>query len=113
MQDNDNRYVAAFELKGKDVTLKIAEIKSESVEGGKSAKKRKVIIYFDGAKKPLLSNTTNNKTIASLYGSNADAWVGKLVTIYPTTCDAFGESGVECIRVRPMVPQAVTAGSVE
>lgn len=105
MQDNNNRYVAAFDLKGKDWTLRIVEVKSEQVDNQKGDKKRKVVVYFEKAEKPFLSNTTNCKTIASLYGTNVDGWKGRSVTLYPTTTTAFGEV-VDCIRVRPMKPGA-------
>jgi hypothetical protein len=101
LQDNTNKYVAAFDLAGKDVTLTIKEVKSELVEAQTGDKKRKVIVYFNGAKKPMLANTTNCKTIASLYGTDVEAWKGKAITLYPTTTSAFGEI-VECIRVRPI-----------
>ncbi len=104
LQDNDNRYVAAFDLAGKEVTLAIKEVKSETVESQKGGNKRKVIIYFEGAKKPFLANATNCKTIAKLYGTDADRWAGKSITLYPTTTAAFGDDNVECIRVRPFAP---------
>jgi hypothetical protein len=100
--------VAAYELGGKDVTLRIKSVTSESVDSNKGDKKRKVIIAFDGAKKPFLSNTTNNKTIASLYGTDTSGWVGKYVTLYPTTTSAFGEV-VDCLRVRPVAGVASAA----
>lgn len=109
MQDNNNRYVAAFDLKGKEVTVKIADVKSEKVDDVKGNSKRKVIVYFERAEKPFLSNTTNCKTIAALYGTNVDGWKGKSITLYPTTTSAFGEV-VDCIRVRPTAPRAAAAG---
>ncbi len=102
MQDNDNRFVAAFDLGGKDVTLTIKEVKTEKVDSQKGESKRKVAVYFDGARKPLLANVTNCKTIANLYGTDTDRWKGKTITLYPTTTSAFGEV-VECIRIRPIV----------
>ena len=104
MQDNTNRYVAAFDLQQKDITVTISDVKSESVEGQKGDKKRKVIIYFDGKDKPFLANTTNCKTIATMYGVDADKWKGKRITIYPTVVQAFGEQ-VEAIRVPPRVAE--------
>ena len=111
LMDNDNKYVAAFDLKGKDVTLTIKDVKSEKVESNKGDAKRKVIVYFDAAKKPFLANTTNCKTIAALYGTDVEMWKGKAITLYPTTTSAFGEV-VECIRVRPVagVASAVASG---
>jgi len=100
LQDSDNRYVAAFELGGKDVTLKIKSAGSASVEG-KNGSKRKLIIQFEGAKKPFLANATNCKTIAAMYGTDVENWVGKSITLFPTTT-ASPDGVVECIRVRPV-----------
>jgi hypothetical protein len=98
--DSDNRYVAAYELGGKDVTLRIKAVGSAAVEGPKGNKK-KCIITFDGARKPFLANPTNCKTIAAMYGNDADAWVGKTITLFATTT-ASPEGVVDCIRVRPI-----------
>jgi hypothetical protein len=47
----------------------------------------------------MVMNKTNAKLIASHYGDDTDNWTGKEITLYPTTCQAFGET-VPCIRVR-------------
>jgi len=52
---------------------------------------------------PLLLNKTNAKTIAQLYGKRPADWVGKLITLYPTTTEAFGKTQ-DCIRIRNQVP---------
>lgn len=52
---------------------------------------------------PLLLNKTNAKTIAQLYGRRPANWVGKLIALYPSTTEAFGET-VDCIRVRNQIP---------
>jgi hypothetical protein len=105
--DSDARYVAAYELGGKDVTLTIKAVGSAQVEGPKGNKK-KLIITFDGARKPFLSNATNCKVIASLYGSDADLWVGKAITLYPTTTSS-PDGTVDCIRIRPVAGVAVAS----
>lgn len=106
LQDSDNRYVAAYELGGKDVTLKIKSAASASVEGPKGAK-RKLIITFEGARKPFLSNATNCKTIAAMYGTDVENWVGKAITLFPTTTSS-PDGVVECLRVRPVSGGTVT-----
>jgi hypothetical protein len=98
--DSDNRYVAAYELGGKDVTLKIKAAGSASVDGPKGAK-RKLIVTFEGARKPFLANATNCKTIAAMYGTDVENWVGKTITLFPTTTSS-PDGVVECIRVRPV-----------
>ena len=98
--DSDNRYVAAYELGGKDVTLRIKTVSSADVEGAKG-KKKKLIINFEGARKPFLANPTNCKVIAQLYGNEAEAWVGKAITLFATTTSS-PDGVVDCIRVRPV-----------
>jgi hypothetical protein len=73
--------------------------------GGKKSKKP--LCYFRNVPKPLGLNATNCKTIAALYGNDTDGWVGKRITLYPTTTQMGGET-VECVRVRPRVPPAAT-----
>jgi hypothetical protein len=52
---------------------------------------------------PLLLNKTNAKAIAQMYGKRPADWVGKLISLYPGTTDAFGET-VDCIRIRNQIP---------
>lgn len=99
-------YVAAAELKGRDVTLTIARVQVDELQRkGSSAKERKPIIYFTETKKKLVLNKTNAKTIAALYGGEVSAWAGKRITLFPTT-DKFGRETVDCIRIRPKAPPA-------
>ncbi len=70
-------------------------------EDGKKSKKP--VAYFRGKDRGLALNSTNCKTIAKMYGNDTDKWAGKLVTLYPTTTNAFGQT-VECIRIRPSAP---------
>lgn len=107
-------YLGAPDLKGQDVTLTISRIQIEDLET-KEGKERKGIAYFaetdaaaqrDGTKaKRLVLNKTNAKTISKLYGPETDGWAGRRVTLFPTTCQSFGET-VDCIRIRPSVPAA-------
>jgi hypothetical protein len=108
----DANWLYAFDLKGKDVTLTIAEVEGVEVENQQQKKSKKPRVLFRELlkrnppdKRGLLLNKTNGKTIAKLYGNETDAWVGKRVTLYPTTTQ-FGRDNVECIRVRPIVPKA-------
>jgi hypothetical protein len=52
---------------------------------------------------PLLLNKTNAKAVAQLYGKRPADWVGKWVTLYPTTTEVGGETR-DCIRVRNQPP---------
>jgi hypothetical protein len=98
-------YLYAFDLQGKDVTLTIEKVTGGQLTGTGGKKTKKPLCYFRESQsgKPLALNSTNCKTIASLYGNDTDQWVGKRITIFPTTTQ-FGGDEVECIRVRPRLP---------
>lgn len=98
-----SEYVGAADLKGRDATLTIAKIEVADlhIQGGKS--KRKPVMYFEKTPKKLVLNSTNARTIAGLYGGECEAWVGKRITIYPTTTRCGG-STVDCVRVREWNP---------
>lgn len=101
----DRQYLYAFDLQGRDVTLTIENVTGGVLKGPKGESKKPLCHFREGKeKKPLALNSTNAKVIAQLYGNDTSDWVGKKITIYPTTCDAFGQT-VECIRVRPIVPK--------
>lgn len=103
MMDRD--FMFAFDLQGKDVTVTIDRVVAGELTGTSGRKSKKPLCYFrEGRdKKPLALNATNCKAIASLYGNDTDGWVGKRVTLYPTTTQMGGET-VDCIRVRPSKP---------
>lgn len=101
----DSRYLGAWHLQGRDVTMTIARIVAGEIEGEKGRKDRAPLIYFNTAKKALVCNKTNMKTLKSLFGTlSAKALVGKRITLYPTTTMRSGET-VDCIRIRPTPPK--------
>jgi hypothetical protein len=108
MMDRD--YIFAFDLQGKNVNVTIDKITAGELHDPRNPKKKakKPVCYFVGKEKPLALNSVNCKTIAAMYGNDTENWRGKAITLYPTTCEAFGET-VECIRVRPERPTAKAA----
>ena len=100
-----SKYVAAYELKGRDVTLTITRVVAEMIEGENNRKDKRPILYFEEAKKPFVLNKTNAKVLIKLYGADHTKWPGRRLTIFPTTTKMAGET-VECIRVRAVVPPA-------
>ncbi len=105
-------YLGAWDLVGrdekpKDFTLTIRKVASVNLKTKETPKgKRKVVITLDGAKKAFVSNATNCETIESLYGSDTDAWSGKLITLYQTDVrNPKGSGTIKGIRVRPQKPQ--------
>lgn len=92
-------YISAADLDGKDATLTIESIQHEDVVGESGRKENLPIVTFAKAKKKFILNRTNAKAIAAQHGPDVDGWVGKSITIYPTTTKAKGEV-TECIRIR-------------
>lgn len=100
----DSQWIKAWDLGGKDFTVTIEKVEPGEVKN-RDGKKRIAVLWFRGAKKPFGCNVTNGKTIAAMYGKNTDAWVGKTITLYPTVTSVGGESGVDCIRIKPGIPK--------
>lgn len=103
-----NEYLAAADLKGKDVTITITSVTREMLKkkGGKD--KKETILRFAKTTKKLVCNKTNAGSIAVLHGAKAEKWPGKMITVYPTRCLAFGEM-VDCIRIRENKPRQTEA----
>lgn len=91
-------YLAACDLMGKEPKVTITSITVEEIKTEKGAEK-KVIARFAGKEKMMILNKTNAKTIAKRHGNDTDDWIGKQITLYATTCQAFGETH-ECLRIR-------------
>lgn len=91
------RFIKAVDLKGKDVTLTIASIAAEEIDG-----KTKAVITFEGTKKQLVLNRTNAEAVKLMFGRETNDWLGKRITIYPATIqDAFGGGAdIPATRVR-------------
>lgn len=94
-----NDYLAAEEFQGKTVTLTITGIKKEALRTNAGSTEDKFILTFKETPKKLVLNKTNAVTIAGQHGTKAEAWVGKQISLYPTTCMAFG-SETDCIRIK-------------
>jgi hypothetical protein len=101
----DSNYLYAFDLKGRDVTVTIRDVRAVKVKNSEKEEK-KPIVYFKESKdaRGLVLCKTNGKTIAAMYGNDTDGWVGKRVTLFAAMVDAFGKT-VEAIRIRPLIPK--------
>jgi len=87
------RFLKAGELHGKQVTLKIAAVDTEELEGD-AGKKVKGIISFERTTKQLVLNKTNGICLREMFGRQLAAWVGKHVTLF-----ASEFNGEPCVRV--------------
>lgn len=98
-----SEYVGAGDLKGRDVTLTIADVQVADLRLQGGASKKKPVVFFTGTPKKLVMNKTNAKIIAALHGAEASLWVGKRITLYPTKTQCGGAQ-VDCVRVREKLP---------
>jgi hypothetical protein len=100
-----SKYLAAsdlLQLPKKEAVYTIDRITQDFIESSKG-REQKGLLEFREAKKPMVLNRTNAKTIAKLYGPETDDWSGHRVTLYVAEVEAFGEQ-VLAIRVRPSIP---------
>ena len=98
-----SNFIKAADLKGRNVNLVIKAITQETIG---QAGEMKPMITFSKVKKGFLLNVTNARTIEAVYGKTFADWLGKTITLYPTTV-SFQGSIVDCVRVR--VPEPVQA----
>jgi len=95
-------YIGAY-MVDKDLTVRITSVVREVVKGDGGKSEECTVAHLEGTK-PFILNRTNSKMITRLYGTPyIEEWVGKIITIYPTTTKVGGEV-VECLRIRPTVP---------
>jgi hypothetical protein len=66
---------------------------------------KKMAVRFENKAKGLVLNVTNAKSIAAQHGDDMDTWIGKEITIFPTTTEFNGEDK-PCIRIEQDVPEA-------
>jgi len=98
----DNRFLSADDLpSGKDIKVTIEAVTKEEIKDPKSKDKTVLALRFVGKTKFFAVNKTNANSIKKDIGlSDVSDWVGKEITIYATTCNAFGDPNTPCIRVR-------------
>lgn len=88
------RFIKAADLKGKHVTVTIADVDLEDLEGEDGNAKTKCIISFRGAQKKLVACKTNGLCLREMFGVKLAQWVGKRVTLFESEWN-----GEPCIRV--------------
>jgi hypothetical protein len=103
----DSSVLRVWHLDGKPRTYKIInKVQRITTEFRNETSLRAVLTLVDRdgvVALPFVLNPTNRNVIRQLYGNAPREWVGKLITLYPTTTDVGGETK-DCIRVRPTVP---------
>src|SRR3569832_559078 len=103
----DNMMMRVWYLEGKDRVFRIVRVQRITKQEGEEVERRAVLRLEDRngpVPLPLELNPPTRDTIIKLYGPKKKNWVGRMIQLFPTTCEAFGETK-ECIRIRPYDPQ--------
>ena len=95
------RFIKTGDLLGRNITLKIASVDLDELEG-ETGKKVKGVITFDRTEKQLALNKTNGICLKEMFGKKVQEWVGKRVTLMPALWN-----GEDCIRIygSPDIPE--------
>lgn len=97
-------YIGAYSLnESEDLTVVIAHVAREVITGSGGKKEECTVAHLKG-QKPMILNSTNQKSIAKLYGPYIEDWAGKPITLFASTTKLAGDT-VECLRIRPTVAQ--------
>jgi len=93
------------DLQGKAHLMTIKSVASQELHNSKTNQKElKWILHFERARKYLILNQTMAEAVAKATGeNNPHNWAGKVVEIYPTQVDAFGQTH-DVVRVRKAKP---------
>ena len=99
-------YLAADDFEeGQETHLTIKDIKGNVEVKTKKGKENHLILYFERTDKKMILKPTNANLIAEALGEReARKWVGRKITLYRTTCDAFGDPHKPCVRVKETAP---------
>lgn len=109
-----NDYLSAADLQEKDVTLTISRLVQEELRTEQGNEDKWVLFFKEmedrhkrdqkRRNKRLVLNKTNAGSISKVWGTETNDWVGKPITLWPTTCQAFGKQA-DCIRIREKKPK--------
>lgn len=78
------RFLKAGLFEGKQVTLTIKDVDLNELEGD-DGKKMKAIVSFQETELQLVACKTNGISIKSMFGPSLSDWIGKRVTLFPST----------------------------
>jgi hypothetical protein len=91
------RFLKSGELLGKKVTVTIADVAIDELEGEKG-KKVQGIIFLTGTDKQIVLNKTNGLCLKGMFGRKLSDWTGKRITLYQDKT-RLGADTVDCIRI--------------
>lgn len=103
LEIGEEMLVTIEKFEGEEMIESVTE--TEFNEKGKKVAKKipKTVLYFKEEVPKMIMNITNGNTIASLYGSHPDKWIGKQIQIFATPVKAFGKEQ-DALRIRDFIP---------
>lgn len=106
------RFLKAGLLHGRQITLTIADVDTDSLPQDDGKMKTKGIVLFEKTDKGLALNSTNGQCLKAMFGRKVQQWIGKRVTLKPDK-DRDPKNGrglVDCIRIAgsPDIPETMT-----
>lgn len=83
-----SNFIAAGDLDGREVTLTVERVADKNtVKREDKTLIDKAILYFKETPRGLVLGKTNAKRLQLAHGNVMEKWVGKNVTLYPTTTE--------------------------
>jgi hypothetical protein len=104
----DNKFLKAPDLKGRKIAVRIESYTVEDFKDMRGGSKRQIVLKFRGAQKVLGLNKINTRMIASMYGEEADRWIGQEIILYPTKTQSVTGEIVDCVRIEYRNPEVVS-----
>jgi hypothetical protein len=102
-----SKYLTAADLGGKQLRCKIGKTDVTELKDSKTGtSKRRIILYFNGVAKGLVTNKTNATALAGSFGQDRSNWIGVEVDLYSVPTQ-LGEG----IRLRPLKPTGTVNGA--
>ena len=100
-------YLREPDLGGKECILTITSWRyaDASDKGSEGAPMQGTVLSFEETDKELVLAKINHMAIKAIHGHDPAQWEGKTVMFFPTTCSAFGDPRVPCIRVKNIDPE--------
>lgn len=95
----DSRFIAADDVPvDKDVVLTITNV---TLEKSKTNNDKLMSLHFKETDKMMVVNKTNAISIRKFTGTaDVKKWKEHKITVFQSTCKAFGDPNVPCVRIR-------------
>lgn len=101
----DKDYLGSHNLEeGEEMLLTIVKYEGEEMVQTQEGKSAKQVLYFQEEVPKMILNITNATTLASLYGTHPEKWLGKQIQVYAANVRAFGKMQ-DALRIRDFIPK--------